>query len=472
MIARLSMTSIQTDSQNPIPVKLKFSIQPMKLILAALLALQLHTAAQVPPDGIHPPAETRKRPNIILIMADDLGYGSLGCYGSQEIKTPNIDHLAATGTRFTDFHSNGAMCSPTRAALMTGRYQQRCVWVPDEELTPVFREQRKNNPPQRWAWGISADELTIAEVLQQAGYHTGIVGKWHLGYDGKFHPMNQGFDEFKGFVGGNVDYHTHVAGYGLKQLDWWKGKDIENEAGYTTDLLNRYATDFITRNKDKPFFLFLAHAAPHDPLQGRDPNQKKSPSQTYQEMIEVLDESVGSISNTLRTNHLESNTLLIFCSDNGAAAPRGVPANGRLRGRKGSMNEGGHRVPFIASWPGVIAAGTPRHQTVMTMDLFPTFAKIAGMAPPPDHQLDGIDILPLLRDETVRIDRVLHWRFGDSWAVRSGPWKLIGKGEASVALFDLEKDLEEQNDLLENQQEKAAELMQHHRQWVESVGNL
>ena len=410
-------------------------------------------------------------PNIILIMADDLGYGSLGCYGSKEIKTPHIDHLATDGMRFTDFHSNGAMCSPTRAALMTGRYQQRCAWVADEELSPVFREQRKKNLPQRWAWGMAADELTIAEVLQQTGYHTGIIGKWHLGYDAKFHPMNYGFEEFRGYVGGNVDYHTHVAGYGLKEVDWWKDKKIENENGYTTDLLTKYATDFITQNKDKPFFLYLSHAAPHEPWQGRDANKKKSPVETYKEMIEILDESVGTITETLKQSHLETNTLVIFCSDNGPAAPKGFPANGRLQGRKGSMLEGGHRVPMIASWPGVIPTGATNSQTVMSMDLFPTFTKLAGARVLEGHSLDGSDIMPVLMDPAKKSDRVLHWLFGDSWAVRQGPWKLIGKDLIALTLVNLETDLEEKNNLLKAQPERVNELTKLHRQWIESVGS-
>ena len=425
----------------------------------------------VSPVATPPTAQPVGKPNLILIMADDLGYGSLGCYGSKEIKTPHIDHLATDGMRFTDFHSNGAMCSPTRAALMTGRYQQRCAWVAVEELSPVFREQREKNLPQRWAWGMAANELTIAEVLQQAGYHTGIIGKWHLGYDAKFHPMNDGFDEFRGYVGGNVDYHTHVAGYGLKEIDWWKDKQIENEEGYTTDLLTKYATDFITRNKDKPFFLYLAHAAPHEPWQGREANKKKSPVETYKEMIEVLDESVGTITETLQKNHLETNTLVIFCSDNGPAAPRGFPANGRLQGRKGSMLEGGHRVPFIASWPGVMTAGTTNKQTVMSMDLFPTFAKLAGARVPEGHLLDGSDIMPLLMDSEKVSDRVLHWLFGDSWAVRQGSWKLIGKNQIALTLVNLDSDLEEKNNLLKEQPERVDELLKLHRQWIESVGS-
>lgn len=411
------------------------------------------------------------KPNIVLIMADDLGYGSLGCYGNKEINTPNIDRLAADGMRFVDFHSNGSVCSPTRAALMTGRYQQRCEWVADEELSPVFRDQRKENLPQRWAWGISTKEVTIAQLLRQAGYHTGIIGKWHLGYDARFHPMNYGFDEFRGFVGGNVDYHTHVAGYGLKQLDWWNGRTVENEEGYTTDLLTKYATGFIERNSAKPFFLYVAQAAAHDPWQGRDSSKRKSPAATYKEMIEVLDESVGAIVETLKRQNLQSRTLLIFCSDNGAAPPPNVAANAPLKGRKGSMNEGGHRVPFIASCPGVIPAGSTNRETVMSMDFFPTFAGLASAKTPDGQGLDGIDLMPILKGGAKAPDRDLHWLFGDAWAVRKGPWKLMGEGESPRVLVNLENDLGEGSNQIKDQAGLTDELLKLHRKWIESVGN-
>lgn len=443
------------------------------LVIAALTSVPLSGYAQTNLAPANTPPN--QAPNIILILADDLGYGSLGCYGNKEIQTPNIDRLAANGVRLTDFHSNGSVCSPTRAALLTGRYPQRCAWVADEELSPGFRRQREQNPAQRWAWGISANEVTLPGLLKHAGYRTGIIGKWHLGYDLKFHPMNYGFDEFRGFMGGNVDYHTHIAGYGLKQLDWWHNREIRNEDGYATDLLTAYAVDFIARNKARPFFLYLAHGAPHDPWQGRDPASTDSPARIYQQMIGILDESVGKVVGALREHHLETNTLLVFCSDNGAAAPRGAPANSPLRGRKGSrndggMNEGGHRVPCVAAWPGVIPAGKTCAETVMTMDFLPTFAKLAGATTPARHVIDGADVLPVLRGEAKVTERSLHWRFGDEWAVRQGPWKLMGKDQTARMLVHLGNDPGETTNLIQANPGLAGKLTQLHRQWVESAG--
>jgi len=432
------------------------------LILTPLALLQADEAA----------AKTvRGKPNIVLILADDLGYGSLACYGSTEVKTPNIDRLAASGMRFTDFHSNGALCSPTRAALMTGRYQQRCVQVADEELSPVFREQRKQNPVQRWAWGLSTGELTLPAVLKQSGYCTALIGKWHLGYDTKFHPLNYGFDEFRGFVGGNVDYHTHVAGYGTQQLDWWNNRKIENEKGYSADLLTRYATSFIARNKDKPFFLYLAHGAVHNPLQGRDPQKKQSQVETYKEMIGVLDESVGAVIAELRNQHLEANTLVIFCSDNGPAAPRGFAANGKLRGKKNTLFEGGHRVPFIASWPGTIPAGSTSDALLMGMDLFPTFANMAGARLPAERVIDGMDMMSILKGAHPDMQRDLHWQSGEDWVVRRGPWKLTGERHKPLSLVNLDKDIGETNNLLERDPARVDELMKAHAQWITALGN-
>ena len=410
---------------------------------------------------------TAGQPNIVLILADDLGYGSVGCYGNKAVLTPHIDRLAANGIRFTDFHSNGPMCTPTRAALMTGRYQQRCAWVDDEELSPVFRKQRQENMKQRWAWGISLDELTIAELLEKGGYATGLFGKWHLGYDHKFHPMNQGFDEFRGFISGAVDYHSHQAESGLKELDWWKGKKIGNEKGYTTDLLAEYAVDFISRHKDKPFFMFVSHAAAHVPLQGRDIKKQQSPAGTYKEMIEVLDESVGAIVKALDDNGLRDNTLMVFCSDNGPVNPPGFQDASPFRGKKGSMLEGGHRVPAIMSWPARLPSGRDCNVPLMTMDLFPTFARLAGVSPPGNHTIDGMDIWPLLKGEKGDPQRVLHWRFGNQWAVRRGDWKLID----GRMLYNLGNDPGESRNLAGKHPEIVRELLLLNRAWTRDVGN-
>lgn len=429
------------------------------ILLAAVVLLPTALGIAAPP-----------KPNIVLIMADDLGYGSLGCYGNKQVKTPHLDSLAASGIRLTDFHSNGALCSPTRAALLTGRYQQRCVEVNDAELSPVFRDQRKENPVQRWAWGISTAEVTLPALLQQAGYRTALVGKWHLGYDVKFHPMNYGFDEFRGFVGGNVDYHTHVAGYGTKELDWWKDRKIENETGYTTDLLTKHATDFIARNKETPFFLYLTHAAVHNPLQGRDPAKKKSPVNTYVEMISSLDDSVGAVMQELRKHKLESKTLVIFCSDNGPAAPGAFAAAGELRGKKGSLFEGGHRVPCIAVWPDTIPPGTTSAAPAMSMDFLPTLARLAGVKLPVELLLDGQDILPLLQGKTATASRDLHWQAGDAWALRRAAWKLMGVQNKPSTLVNLEQDLYEKENLLDNEPARVAELLKAHTEWVKSLG--
>ncbi len=425
------------------------------LLLFAALSLALHAVDA--------------KPNIVLIMADDLGFGTLGCYGNKEVRTPNIDALAASGMRFTDFHSNGALCSPTRAALLTGRYQQRCVPIPDEELSPVFREQRRKNPDQRWAWGISTTEVMMPAVLRQAGYRTALIGKWHLGYDAKFHPMNYGFDEFRGWVGGAVDNHTHVATHGTGELDWWNGRKLENEEGYSTDLLTKYATNFIAKNKDAPFFLYLAHGAVHTPLQARKLGKKMSQVELYKEVIGVLDESVSAVVAELRKQRLESKTLVIFCSDNGSAAPKGFAANADLRGKKNSLLEGGHRVPFIAAWPGVIAPGATSGETVMSMDLLPTFANLASAKIPTDRIIDGADITPILKGESPQTLRDLHWQSGDDWAVRRGAWKLMGKKSKPTSLVNLEKDIGEIENLLQREPAKVVELMNAREQWSKSL---
>ncbi|MBN1342344.1 MAG: sulfatase-like hydrolase/transferase, partial [Phycisphaerae bacterium] len=255
--------------------------------------------------------EAASRPNIILIMADDLGYGDLGCYGNPKIATPHIDALAAGGMRLTDFHANGPVCSPTRAALLTGRYQQRC----GIEGVVTAKGHRDT--------GMDLSETTFAEVLKSAGYATGLFGKWHLGYEAGFNPTKQGFDEFRGYVSGNVDYHSHIDQTGIE--DWWTGVEKVPETGYTTDLITRHGVRFIERHKDRPFCLYLPHEAPHYPYQGRADRPDRAPGKpgpiqgsrkdkvgAYKEMVEAMDEGLGRIVETVRRLGLDKRTFIFF----------------------------------------------------------------------------------------------------------------------------------------------------------------
>jgi len=429
-----------------------------------LTASALTAAACRKPFSVTAAASDIERPNIILIMADDLGYGDIDCYGGW-ISTPNIDTLAKGGMRFTDYHSNGPVCSPTRAALLTGRYQQRCGIDAVVTANGLARET-----------GMAQKEITFAEVLKRRGYVTGLFGKWHVGYRVEFNPTKQGFDEFIGYVSGNVDYHTHIDQAQID--DWWKGDEKTPEEGYVTDLITRHAVDFIQRHKDEPFCLYLPHEAPHYPYQGRgDPPERlpggrqsakaKGPEieRAYREMVEIMDQSVGRVVETVRTLGLERNTFIFFCSDNGANKNG---SNKPLRGAKGSLWEGGHRVPAIACWPGRIEPGTVCHQTVLGIDLFPTMASIAKADLPAGLDLDGLDLLGLLTRGSTLPERTLFWAFKNQRAVRKGPWKLLVQGNTE-RLFNLDSDLGEQNDLAPNHPDVAASLRAELTTWQRNV---
>jgi arylsulfatase A-like enzyme len=381
--------------------------------------------------AIASPAFSAQKPNVILIMADDLGYGDIGCYGSKQNPTPNLDALAKQGMRFTDYHSNGAVCSPTRAALMTGRYQQR-AGIGGVVTAKSHRDK-----------GMAVEETTIADLLSANGYATAIFGKWHLGYDPRFNPVRQGFGEFIGFVSGNVDYFSHIDQE--QHEDWWHGDRLKPEEGYVTRLITRHGLRFIEENKDKPFFLYLPHLTPHSPYQGPDDRAIRGAAgqkpgkgdgrnlrQTYAGMIAEMDKGIGEITAALDKHGLTGRTLVVFCSDNGANRNG---SNGPLRDGKGSIHEGGHRVPMIARWPGAIPAGKVSDATVLGMDFFPTLLDLAGIKPP--GNLDGISIVPVLRAEGALPERTVFWSVGQGSAARRGPWKLVignqaGKDEGKL----------------------------------------
>lgn len=407
---------------------------------------------------------TAERPNIILIMADDLGYGDISSYGSKKIHTPNIDALARGGLKFTDYHSNCPVCSPTRAALLTGRYQQRCG------IEGVVTAAKHRHT------GMALEEVTFAEALKSRGYATGIFGKWHVGYNVEFNPARQGFDDFIGYVSGNVDYHSHIDQAGFD--DWWKNLQKVPEEGYCTDLITGHGMDFIERHKDKPFCLYLPHEAPHYPYQGRkDPPERLSGgrkgkkakgreiTRAYKEMVEVMDEGVGRIVEAVRRMGLERKTFIFFCSDNGATKNG---SNGVLAGFKGSLWEGGHRVPAVAYWPGRIKAGTTTDQTVLGMDLFATMMSIAGAKPPEHLKLDGVNLLPMLTEGTKLPERMLFWRYRKEKAARKGPWKLLVQGSRSK-LYNLDEDLGEKENLAGTRPDMVKALEDELAAWEQEV---
>lgn len=407
-----------------------------------------------------------EKPNIILIMADDLGYGDIGCFGNEEIQTPFLDKLASEGLRFTDFHSNGAVCSPTRAALLTGRYQQRSGL---EGVIYAKGETRQT--------GLDIDELTFADYMKNAGYATGIVGKWHLGYRIDFNPLYQGFDYFRGYVSGNVDYHSHVDGSGIP--DWWHNLEKIEEKGYVTDLITDYSLEFIEKNMDKPFFLYIAHEVPHFPFQGRKDKADRFPGRkfsahgsrkdkagAYKEMIEVMDEGIGRILNRLEMLSLIDNTLVIFCSDNGGL--KEVANNGNLKGSKGSLWEGGHRVPAIANWPKYIEPGTTTDEIVMSMDFFPTFVNLSKAKTKHDFKFDGVDITRLLIENKSLPDRTLFWKYRNQKVARNGIWKLLINKD-TTHLYNLEADISELFDIADSKEGIVSQLKLELKHWEQDV---
>ena len=410
-----------------------------------------------------------KRPNVVLILADDLGYGDMGCYGNPHIRTPNLDRLAASGVRFTDFHSSGPVCSPTRAGLMTGRYQQRCGIT--EVITAAGTRDNGLDP---------ATQTTFAKQLKQAGYATGIFGKWHLGYQTKFNPDKNGFDQFRGYVSGNVDYFSHIDQAGF--ADWWENSKLVPEEGYTTELITRHGIEFLETNRSRPFCLYMPYETVHAPYQGppdkaervvgRQYNEAGTASDvkaTYKDMIESMDSNIGKVLAAIKRLGLERDTLVFYFSDNGAT-PRG--SNGPLHGFKGSLWEGGHREPAIAYWPGKIAPGRVCDETVTCLDLFPTLLELTA-APKPPHKLDGASLLPLLTGHGTLGERTIFWGYMGQRAVRRGKWKLLtgapGAGP-SACLFDLANDLGETRNLAEQHPELVKDLTAALRAWEKDVG--
>jgi arylsulfatase A-like enzyme len=424
----------------------------IRSVILALTALPLCPAALVA-------ADAKGKPNIVILLADDLGYADLGFQGCKDIPTPNLDALAKSGVRCTNGYVSGPYCSPTRAGLMTGRYQTRF----GHEFNPGMGEDI----------GLPLTETTMADRLKAAGYATGWVGKWHLGNAEKFRPQKRGFDETFGFLGGAHPYFPMMNAAPIFR----DNKQVE-EKEYLTDAFAREAVAFIDRHKKEPFFLYLAFNAVHTPMHATEDRLKKfddiqdKQRHTYAAMTLGLEEACGQVMAKLRAEKLEENTLIFFFSDNGGPTMKGTTinasSNAPLRGSKRTTLEGGIRVPFVIAWKGKIPAGKVYEDMVIQLDILPTALAAAGVEAKPEWKLDGIDLLPFLTEGGRKPPhKTLFWRFGEQMAIRQGDWKLVrydpvadgGTGKATPAkLYNLAKDIGEANDLAAKEPDKVKEL--------------
>ncbi|MBM3290175.1 MAG: sulfatase [Candidatus Hydrogenedentes bacterium] len=395
---------------------------------------------------------SRRKPNVVLIVADDLGYGELSVQGSKDIPTPHIDSIAANGVRFTDGYVTCPVCSPTRAGLLTGRYQQR--FGHEFNPGPMGSESR--------AFGLPLTETTLAQRLKHLGYATGMFGKWHLGTRDGYYPTDRGFDEFYGFLGGA---HSYVNAKADAKNPILRGKTAVGELSYSTDDFAREACGFIERHREQPFFLYVPFNAVHSPMDALDKYMAPFASirdekrRTFAGMLSALDAGVGSILGTLDTTGLTDNTLVIFISDNGGPTEQITSGNGPLRGVKGQMLEGGIRVPFMMQWPGRIPPGTTVTDPVISLDVVPTAIAAAGGTLESSSKVDGVDLAPYVQGQQNAVPReTLFWRQGPNWAVRKGDFKLVVQTGEPFALYNLAVDIHEDRNLATQMPEKVKEL--------------
>ena len=399
------------------------------------------------------------RPNILLFLADDLGYADIGVNGCEDIPTPNIDSIAKNGVRFTDGYATHPVCSPSRAGLMSGMYQHRFGF-------------EHNSGPERYAdpnFGMPREIPSLAEKLKAAGYVTGMIGKWHIGFKEGLRPHERGFDEHFGFLSGARSYYPDNP----RELDPLirNGVPVKGEKDYLTDAFAREAADFIQRSTDKPWFVYFAFNAVHSPLEATEAYEARFPHitdkkrKTYAGMLSALDDAVGRVMEKVRELGQDENTLVMFYSDNGGPTAETSSRNDPLRGFKGQMYEGGIRVPFVMQWKGTIPAAMTYTQPVMGFDCHATALAAAGVTP--EEKLDGVNLLPhLLGETTTAPHEFLCWRAGAQRAIRLGDWKLVQTSRESTAqLFNLKTDLGETTDLAAKEPAKLAELTARFAEW-------
>lgn len=393
-----------------------------------------------------------KPPNVLLILIDDMGYADVGCYGAKDIRTPNIDRLAREGVRLTDGYSNGPVCTPTRCGLLTGRYQQRfgLEWA----LGPGVK-----------GYGLAAENRTIARYLKDAGYRTGMFGKWHLGYEPEVGPNRHGFDEFYGLLSGNVDHYSHKEING--EEDWYENTQPVKAEGYSTELIRDRALRFLDAQGERPFFAYVPFNSVHWPFQapGRPSDVRQRPAwfdgdreKDYRPMLESIDTAIGQMLAKLESKGLLDDTLVIFTNDNGGER---LSDNGPFFHHKATLWEGGIRVPMILRWPRRLPKGKVSAQPAMSMDLMATIAEACGIAPEASQPLDGRGLLPVLTGARPVEERTFFWRINrvdrKQRACRRGKWKWISDAGFDQ-LYDLSVDPGERNDLAYQHPKVAKEM--------------
>ncbi|WP_026898080.1 sulfatase-like hydrolase/transferase [Daejeonella oryzae] len=405
-----------------------------------------------------------QRPNIIYIMTDDMGYGDLSGYGRKDYRTPNLDKLASQGMKFVNAYSAGPLCTPTRTAFMTGRYPAR---TPVGLMEPLTTSKRDS------AYGLTADYPSIATLMKAGGYETALIGKWHLGVLPRHSPIKNGYDYFFGIHSGAADYISHKGD--SRKPDLYENDVLVNSEGYLTDLLTQKAVTYIKQKHNKPFFLSITYTAPHWPWQGPD-DQPYADSVNFRDggspaiyaaMMKSLDDGVGNIINAL-DGHLSNQTIVIFTNDNGGEK---FSDNGGLANAKGTLWEGGIRVPAFVRWTGIINPGTIAKQVVITMDWTATILAAGGIKSQQEFPLDGIDLMPILTEKEKTLERTIYWRTFQRTkqkAIRMGEWKYL-QDEKGEYLFNLDTDPGEKNDLKATQQTIFNQLKMKYGNWEKTV---
>lgn len=400
-----------------------------------------------------------KNPNIIIILSDDSGYVDFGFMGSENLQTPNIDDLAKSGVKFMDAHVSASVCAPSRAGLITGQYQQRFGF-----------EANHTGDENSGDIGLAKDVKTMANVFKDNNYNTIAIGKWHLGSKDYNHPNNRGFDEFYGFLAGGRSYFP-IENPSRELMLQSNGKRVEFD-GYLTDILGQKSVDYVEENKDNPFFMYLSYNAVHTPMHAKEEDLKKfknHPRQTLAAMTWSMDENIGKLTNKLKDLGIYDNTLIFFLSDNGAAHNNDA-SSGPLKGFKGNEFEGGHRVPFVMSWPAKIKPNQTFEGLSSSLDIFQTALAAANIQKPSDIVLDGVNLIPYLNsDKKGNPHQKLFWRKLEESAARLDNYKLVSLDTFGSTLYDLSKDLGENRDISSQDTVKFNELMKHYNSWEDKM---